>query len=179
MAALLKASECSVLVLNGDDDAADQTITAGHRQRILQAASPCGIPAFFAARARDHSTDAAPATAATSSNPLKYSCCTTGVLWAEISLARALAATSRSSLLLCGYWLDECITFTALNALGEGYDVYILTDASPPLDVAQRDTAILRLLQAGVVPTTTRQAIREWAADTSDASQRDRLLALI
>lgn len=181
MPALLKPSECSVLVLNGNDDAADQTVAdniASHRQRILQAASPCGIPAFFAARARDHATQAALGATARSFNPLVYSCCTTGVLWAETSLAHALAATDRSSLLLCGYWLDECITFTALNALGEGYDVYVLTDASPPLDLAERDTTILRLLQAGVVPTTTKQAIREWAADTADASQRDQLLAL-
>lgn len=83
------------------------------------------------------------------------------------------------SLLICGYWLDECITFTALNALGEGYDIYLVTDASPTLDVADRHTAIMRLVQAGVVPTTTRQAIREWAAEIPDAAQRDRLLALL
>ena len=57
-----------------------------------------------------------------------------GSRWAESPLGIALAKTGRNSLLICGYWLDECITFTALNALGEGYDIFLLTDASPPLD---------------------------------------------
>jgi nicotinamidase-related amidase len=47
-----------------------------------------------------------------------------GSPWAETPLGVALAKTSRTSLLICGYWLDECITFTALNALGEGYDIH-------------------------------------------------------
>ena len=102
-----------------------------------------------------------------------------GSPWAETPLGLALAKTSRTSLLICGYWLDECITFTALNALGEGYDIFLLTDASPPLDVGERHMAILRLVQAGIVPTTTRQALREWAAEIADARQRDQLLALL
>jgi len=99
--------------------------------------------------------------------------------WGETPLGLALARASRSSLLICGYWLDECITFTSLNALGEGYDIYLITDASPPLDVAEKNIAILRLVQAGVVPTTTRQVIREWAGEISDVTQRCRLLALV
>ena len=102
-----------------------------------------------------------------------------GSPWAESPLGIALAKTGRNSLLICGYWLDECITFTALNALGEGYDIFLLTDASPPLDADERHMTILRLVQAGIVPTTTRQALREWAAEIADTQQRDGLLALI
>jgi nicotinamidase-related amidase len=102
-----------------------------------------------------------------------------GSPWAETPLGLALSKTGRTSLLLCGYWLDECITFTALNALGEGYDIFLLTDASPPLDAAERHMAILRLVQAGIVPTSTRQALREWSAEIADAHRRDELLALI
>jgi nicotinamidase-related amidase len=102
-----------------------------------------------------------------------------GGLWAETPLALALAETSRTSLLICGYWLEEGITLTALNALGEGYDIFLLTDASPPLEAGERLMAILRLVQAGIVPTTTRQALREWAAEITDVRQRDGLLALL
>jgi nicotinamidase-related amidase len=102
-----------------------------------------------------------------------------GSPWAETPLGVALAKTSRTSLLICGYWLDECITFTALNALGEGYDIHLLTDASPPLDAAGRHMAILRLVQAGIVPTSTRQAVREWSLEIADPHHRDQLLALL
>lgn len=76
-------------------------------------------------------------------------------------------------------WLDECITFTALNALGEGYDIFLLTDASPPLDAGVPHMAILRSVQAGIVSTTTRQALREWTTEMADAYVTDQLLALL
>jgi nicotinamidase-related amidase len=157
----------------GEPGELDRDVTVG-RRRILSAAALCGVPTFEAARERsDAPGDDGPAL-----NQAIYSPRMPGNPWAETPLGLALAKTSRTSLLICGYWLDECITFTALNALGEGYDIFLLTDASPPLDAAQRHMAILRLVQAGIVPTTTRQALREWA-EISDAHLRDQLLALL
>lgn len=177
MAPLLKPSECSVLVLDsaGEPSVQHADVIAG-RDRILQAASLCGIPSFLAAR--DHTKAAHGAPPKSPHEPI-YSPPIPGSPWAETPLGLALAKTSRTSLLICGYWLDECITFTALNALGEGYDIYVVTDASPPLDVDQRHIAILRLVQAGVVPTTARQVVREWTDEIPDAAQRAQLLALL
>jgi hypothetical protein len=178
MAPLLKPPECSVLVLDnaGEPSVQDAGVIAG-RDRILQAASLCGIPSFLAVR--DHTEVAAHGASPKSSDQQIYGPPTPGNPWAETPLGLALARGSRTSLLICGYWLDECITFTALNALGEGYDIYLVTDVSPPLDADQRHIAILRLVQAGVVPTTARQVIREWAGEISDPDQRAQLLALL
>ncbi|MGE0852645.1 MAG: isochorismatase family protein [Hyphomicrobiaceae bacterium] len=178
MPPLLKPSECSVLVL---DSAGELRIQDQHanvrvsRDRILQAASLCAIPTFRAGREQQQ---AVVHDGALSNQPI-YSPPMPGNSWAETPLGLALAQASRTSLLICGYWLDECVTFTALNALGEGYDIFLLTDASPPLDEGERHMAILRLVQAGIVPTTTRQALREWAAEIADVQQRDQLLGLI
>jgi hypothetical protein len=176
MPPLLKPIECTVLILDsaGQPDELNSDVTAG-RRRILSAAALCAVPAFEATRERSHALgDDGPA-----SNQAIYSPPMPGSSWAATPLGLALAKTSRTSLLICGYWLDECITFTALNALGEGYDIFLLTDASPPLDAAERHMAILRLVQAGIVPTTTRQALREWAAEIPEAHLRDQLLALL
>jgi nicotinamidase-related amidase len=105
-----------------------------------------------------------------------YGCLTS---FAHSAFGRALAQTGRSSVLLCGHWLEEYITFAAIKALSEGYDAYILADASPTRDGNAREMALLRLVQAGVVPMTTRQVIREWAADLSDTTYMIRLLALL
>ena len=178
MAPLLKPPECSVLVLDsaGEPSVQDAGVIAG-RDRILQAASLCGIPSFLAVR--DRTEVAAHGASPKSSDQHIFSPPMPGNSWAETPLGLALARASRNSLLICGYWLDECITFTALNALAEGYDIYLVTDASPPLDVDQRHIAILRLVQAGVVPTTARQVVREWAGEIPDAGQRAQLLALL
>src|SRR5262249_8455160 len=99
-----------------------------------------------------------------------YSFPAIGVLWHDSAFGRALAQTGR---------LEEYITFAAIKALSEGYDAYILADASPTRDGNAPETALLRLVQAGVVPMTTRQVIREWAADLSDTPHLNRLLALL
>jgi hypothetical protein len=175
MPPLLKPVECSVLILDsaGEPSELDRNVTAG-RSRILHAATLCEVPCFRVGREPSHEPgdDDAP------SQPI-YSPPMPGSPWSETPLGLALAETSRTSLLICGYWLDECITFTALNALGEGYDIFLLTDASPPLDAGEGHMATLRLVQAGIVPTTTRQALREWAAEIADVRQRDQLLALL
>ena len=182
MATLLKPSDCIVLIVERDGDFdVEGRVDAGiaHGTRILKAAAVCGIPTFRAAQGTANVGVAPAAGNPLLPDPPHHSHSTKASAWADTPLGAALAASDRSSLLLGGYWLDECVTFTALNALAEGYDVYLLTDASPPLDVNERYTAILRLVQAGVVPTTTKQAIREWAADIADASQRGQLIAIL
>jgi len=181
MAPLLKPSECSVVIVERLSDACvpdDNDSVAVGGSRILEAAALCRLPALFAAP--NHSR---PEQVATTAKPGPINVPIHDLLptasWADSTLGLALAATNRSSVLICGYWLDEAVTFTSLHALGEGYDVYLLTDASPPLEADGRRAAILRLVQAGIVPTTTKQAIREWAADTIDPSLRAKLLALV
>jgi hypothetical protein len=153
MPPLLKPCECSVLILDSAGEASDrEPEVVARRDRIVRAAALCGVPAFRAAG--EHAPvlvhDAASTTQTSYPPPMP------GSAWAETPIGLALAKASRTSLLICGYWLDENITFSALNALGEGYDVFLLTDASPPLDIGERHIAILRLVQAGIVPTPSR-----------------------
>jgi hypothetical protein len=113
-----------------------------------------------------------------SPNQWTYSPPMPGSTWADTPLGLAFAETGRTSLRICGYWLDDCITFTALNALGEGCDLFLLTDAAARRSRAAtwRSCACSRL---GIVPTSTRQALHEWSAEIADGHQRGELLALI
>lgn len=104
---------------------------------------------------------------------------TPSVEWAETSLGQALIASNRASLILCGFWLECTVTFTALAAIGEGYDVYVLMDLTPSWIVETREPAVNRLLQTGVVPLTTPQMIMEWAETAGSAITRQELIALL
>ena len=42
----------------------------------------------------------------------------------------------------------------AIQAAGEGYEVYVVTDASGGVSVEAHDMAIRRMIQAGVIPIT-------------------------
>lgn len=175
MPPLLKPSECSLVIVGYPELSNVDDAVSADRARILRAAVLCGVPTFRAVLEHSRQFSHEPL----SENQVLYGSQEPGGSWCDTPLSIELARTNRASLLICGYWLDEAVTFTALNALGEGYDIYLLVDASPSLDMAERHTAILRLVQAGIVPTTTRQALREWATEISDTNTKGQLLALL
>jgi nicotinamidase-related amidase len=47
---------------------------------------------------------------------------------------------------------DVCVAFPALAALSEGYDVYIVVDASGTLNKSIREAALSRMIHAGAIP---------------------------
>jgi len=64
----------------------------------------------------------------------------------------------------------------AIQALGEGYEVYIVTDASGGVTIEAHDMAVRRMVQAGAVPMTwlavQAELQRDWARERSRAWAR-------
>lgn len=84
--------------------------------------------------------------------------------WPSSPLGASLAATGRNQVVVLGVWLEEAVTWLALNCLSVGLDTYVPTDATPAIDADNEPAARARLTQAGAVPISTAQIIREWAA---------------
>ncbi len=59
-------------------------------------------------------------------------------------------------------WSDDSITFAALSALEEGFDVYLVVDATRGTSSDIHNTAMARMTQMGTIPISTRQLILEW-----------------
>ena len=55
---------------------------------------------------------------------------------------------------MAGITTEQCVTFTAQPALAEGYQVYVILDASASLDDRAERAAIARLTAMGAVVTT-------------------------
>jgi hypothetical protein len=70
------------------------------------------------------------------------------------------------------------VTFLALPALAAGFEVFVLTDASPACAEAAARPAADRLLQAGAVPITAHQLVAEWV-EASDPEIRAALSPLL
>lgn len=97
--------------------------------------------------------------------------------WATTDFGQAIAAASRNQVVIAGFWLEEAVTLLALNCLAVGYDTYLAGDATPAVDAALEPAARARLAQAGVVPTSIDQVVREWAALHDDPVQAVKLIA--
>src|SRR5882724_1891297 len=62
-------------------------------------------------------------------------------------------------------WTEMCLAMPTIHALGEGYDVYIVTDASGGVSAEAHDMAVRRMVQAGAVPITWIGLSGEWQRD--------------
>src|SRR5262245_39057878 len=61
----------------------------------------------------------------------------------------AVVATDRRRLLIGGMLTEACVSFTALSALAEGYDVFVVADACGGLTPSSHDFALRRMAAAG------------------------------
>src|ERR1700743_1715899 len=66
--------------------------------------------------------------------------------WEDVEFLEAIRATGRRQLVLCALWTEVCMTFPALDALREGWEVYPVVDAiggdSPPAHPGGREPAV-------------------------------------
>ncbi len=70
--------------------------------------------------------------------------------WDNEDFVQAIKDTGRKQLIMAGVVTDVCVTFPALSALAEGFEVFVVTDASGTFNKDVRDAALLRMQGAGV-----------------------------
>lgn len=69
--------------------------------------------------------------------------------WDNEEFVNAVKATGKKQLLIAGVVTDVCVTFPVLSALEEGFEVFVVTDASGTFNQTTRDAAWSRMEQAG------------------------------
>jgi len=74
--------------------------------------------------------------------------------WDCEELVDAVKKTGRKKLIMAGVSTDVCLTFAALAAIKDGYEVYGVMDASGTWSQLVAQTAMMRMVQAGVIPMT-------------------------
>tara|TARA_R110002020_G_scaffold47707_23_gene135881 strand:- start:725 stop:1357 length:633 start_codon:yes stop_codon:yes gene_type:complete len=77
----------------------------------------------------------------------------------------AVEATGRKKLVIGGVSTEGCVLQTVLGALREGYEVYVVVDASASLSRETHEAAVQRMIQAGAVPVTWFSVSGEFLVD--------------
>ena len=85
--------------------------------------------------------------------------------WQDKRIVDLVKGAGRRKLILAALWTEMCLAMPTIHALGEGYDVYIVTDASGGVSVEAHDMAVRRMVQAGAVPITWIALSGEWQRD--------------
>ncbi len=85
--------------------------------------------------------------------------------WQDERVVAKVKETGRTKIVMAGLYTEICVAMPALQALGEGYEVYVVTDASGGVSSEAHDMAVRRMAAAGVVPITWQVAVGEWQRD--------------
>ncbi|GAB2478559.1 hydrolase [Promicromonospora xylanilytica] len=85
--------------------------------------------------------------------------------WEDPRVVDAVKKTGRKKLIIAGLWTEICVAMPAIHALDDGYDVFVVTDASGGVSAEAHDMAVRRMERAGVVPVTWLVVSSEWQRD--------------
>jgi nicotinamidase-related amidase len=69
--------------------------------------------------------------------------------WDNEDFVKAVKATGRKQLLIAGVVTEVCVAFPALSAMAEGYEVFVVSDASGTFNEVTRHAAWSRMAEAG------------------------------
>ena len=87
--------------------------------------------------------------------------------WEDANAYKAIIGKGKKKIVFAGLWTSVCIVGPVLSAINDGYDVYVITDASGDVSKEAHEMAVTRMVQAGAKPITSLQYLlelqRDWA----------------
>lgn len=99
--------------------------------------------------------------------------------WEDPNVTDLVRKSGRKQLILAGLFTEICVAMPAIQALDEGYDVFVVTDACGGVSVEAHDMAVRRMVQAGVVPINWMAVLAEWQRDWARIETASKLSDLI
>ena len=93
--------------------------------------------------------------------------------WDDPKFKSAVEQTGRKKLIMAGVTGDVCLTFPAISAIADGYDVYAVMDAAGVINQQSMFAAMFRMSQAGVKIANTNMVVAELQKDWSLPSGAD------
>jgi nicotinamidase-related amidase len=85
--------------------------------------------------------------------------------WDDSKFVEAIKASGKKKIVLAGLWTQVCVTFPSVQAIADGYEVYVIEDLCGDLDIRTHEAAMRRVEQAGAKPVTWIQVMLEWQRD--------------
>lgn len=87
--------------------------------------------------------------------------------WEDAAVIDEINRIGKERLVFAGLWTSVCIVGPVLSAIDQGFEVYVITDASGDVSEEAHERAVERMVQAGARPITSLQYLlelqRDWA----------------
>jgi nicotinamidase-related amidase len=85
--------------------------------------------------------------------------------WDDANFVAAVQKTGRKKIVLAGLWTETCVALPTVQAIDDGYDVYVVEDCCGDVSALSHENAMKRVVQAGAKPVTALSVMLEWQRD--------------
>ncbi|MEU6486146.1 hydrolase [Streptomyces sp. NPDC046887] len=99
--------------------------------------------------------------------------------WEDPNLVEAVRATGRRKIVIAGLWTEVCLVLPVLSALSQGYEVYVVADASGGVTPEAHEHALERMSRAGAVTVTWVQVLLELQRDWARTETYDGVMDIV
>lgn len=99
--------------------------------------------------------------------------------WDDENFVAAIRKSGRTKIVLAGLWTETCVALPTVQAIHDGYEVYVVEDCCGDVSALAHDNAMRRVVQAGAKPVTALSVMLEWQRDWAQKGTYDAVMDIV
>lgn len=99
--------------------------------------------------------------------------------WDDQNFVAAVQRTGRKKIVLAGLWTETCVALLTVQAIHDGYEVYVVEDCCGDISQLAHENAMKRVIQAGAKPVTALSVMLEWQRDWAIRETYDAVMEVV
>jgi nicotinamidase-related amidase len=99
--------------------------------------------------------------------------------WDDKNFVAAIEKTGRKKIVLAGLWTETCVALPTVQAIHDGYEIYVVEDCCGDVSVLAHENAMKRMIQAGGKPVTSLSVMLEWQRDWAERDTYDAIMDIV
>jgi nicotinamidase-related amidase len=99
--------------------------------------------------------------------------------WDDKNFVAAIERTGRKKIVLAGLWTETCVALPTVQAIHDGYEIFVVEDCCGDVNQLSHDNAMRRVFQAGAKPVTALSTMLEWQRDWAHRDTYDAVMDIV
>ena len=99
--------------------------------------------------------------------------------WDDANFVKAIEQTGRKKIVLAGLWTETCVALPTVQAIHDGYEIYVVEDCCGDVTQLSHENAMKRVIQAGAKPVTALSVMLEWQRDWAARGTYDAVMDIV
>src|SRR5260370_6522635 len=99
--------------------------------------------------------------------------------WDDENFVGAVKKSGRQKIVLAGLRTETCVALPTIQAIHDGYEIYVVEDCCGDVSQLAHDNALKRIVQAGERPVTSLSVMLEWQRDWAHKDTYDAVMDIV